>query len=415
MEFKYQEVYKYPTCVCLNITDSCNLACRYCFVQQKPHFMTIELAKQAVDWVVNNLQIKNKIPNKSKQEFVSINFFGGEPMLLYDEIIVPLVLYTEEKYKDLVHFGITTNGTLLNKERIDFFKEHNFTLLLSIDGMKETQDFNRPQRNGEGSFNLVEKNIPYLLEKFPYTTFRATLYQPTVKYLYDNYRYARSMGFKNIFLCPNSREKWTEENIKILKDQLSCIFVDRIAYFTQGYEPIHWSLLDNIFKDILLHDLQVYNKDFDQINTNRKVERCGLGTGACSISYCGDIFGCQEQDSRDTNDYFYIGNIFEGVNIQKHSKLLSDYNKKATLKCEKSELCDNCLMRLTCIDDMCPSVSHDLYNTFFIRPEIDCIFYQILMQNAIFMMKFLVENEHNETFKKYLDRIYAKYNKGGEV
>lgn len=411
MEFEYQEVYKYPTCICLNITDSCNLACKYCFVQQKPHFITLDIAKQAVDWVVHNLEEKNKILTFNKKDNASISFFGGEPMLLYDEIIVPLVLYTEEKYPDLVHFGITTNGTLLNDERIDFFKQHNFTLLLSIDGIKETQDFNRPQRNGEGSFNLVEKNIPYLLKHFPNTTFRATLYQPTIKYLYKNYQFAKDMGFKSIFLCPNSREKWTEENIEILKEELSKIFIDRIAYFMQGNNPIQCSQMDNAFKKILFHDLQVYNKDFDKIDANRIVERCGLGTGSCSISYCGDIFGCQEQDSRDTNDYFYIGNIYSGIDIEKHIKLLKDYNIQQVLKCEKEEFCNNCPLRLNCIDDMCPSVSHDLYQTFFIRPEIDCIFYRLLMENSIFMMKFLVDNENNQTFKQYLKRIFKQYHK----
>jgi len=32
MEFEYLEWYKYPTNVVLNLTDNCNLACRYCFV-----------------------------------------------------------------------------------------------------------------------------------------------------------------------------------------------------------------------------------------------------------------------------------------------------------------------------------------------------------------------------------------------
>lgn len=207
MEFEYKEAYKYPTCVCLNITDSCNLACKYCFVQQKPHFITLETAKQAVDWIANNRKIKNEMPNLTKIQKADINFFGGEPMLLYNEIIEPLVLYSEEKYGDSITFGITTNGTLLNEERIDFFANHHFNMLLSIDGNKTTQDFNRPQRNGEGSFDLIEKNIPYLLKKFPYITFRATLYQPTIQYLYENYKYAEKMGFKNIFICPNAREE----------------------------------------------------------------------------------------------------------------------------------------------------------------------------------------------------------------
>ena len=30
--FEYKEEYSKLTNVCLNLTDSCNLACRYCFV-----------------------------------------------------------------------------------------------------------------------------------------------------------------------------------------------------------------------------------------------------------------------------------------------------------------------------------------------------------------------------------------------
>ena len=205
MEFEYKEIYKYPINVCLNLTDSCNLACKYCFVQQKPHFMTLDTAKKAVEWLVKNLKKREELGKKNER--IHITFFGGEPMLLYDEIIVPLVLYIEENYPKKFYFSITTNGTLLNEERIKFFNEHNIGLLLSIDGAKTTQDFNRPQRNGEGSFDLIEKNIPYILKYKPNTTFRSTLYQPTVKYLFENYKYDEKAGFKNVFFCPNAREE----------------------------------------------------------------------------------------------------------------------------------------------------------------------------------------------------------------
>ena len=414
MSYIYEETYKYPTCICLNVTDSCNLACKYCFVQQKPHFMTIDLAKQTIDWLVNNLKNKNSLLVDKKLDKADLNFFGGEPMLLYDDIIVPLVLYTEEKYPNLVHFGITTNGTLLNKERIDFLKEHNFSILLSIDGDKETQNFNRPQRNGEGSFDLVEKNIDYLLQNFPTTTFRATIYQPTVKYLYENYLYAISKGFRNIFLCPNAREDWTEEHIEELKLELNKIYLHRIACYLNDIEPIGFTLIDKAFCDILEHDLQIYNNEFNNLSPNRRVIRCGIGTGSASVAYDGKIFGCQEQDSRDTNDYFYIGNIFDGIDVNRHNRILSDYNKAEKLVCENQNLCENCPMRFNCIDEMCPSVSYDRFKTFFIRPKIDCIFHQELFKNAILSMKILVDKDKNEKFKNYLDKIYKNYKKEAE-
>lgn len=57
---KYKEKWAYPSKACINITDACNLACHYCFVEQKPHFITLEVAQQAVDWLWNNYQIKLK-------------------------------------------------------------------------------------------------------------------------------------------------------------------------------------------------------------------------------------------------------------------------------------------------------------------------------------------------------------------
>ena len=44
----------------------------------------------------------------------------------------------EEKYPNEIDLGITTNGTLLNKEKIDFLYNHKINPLLSIDGAKET-------------------------------------------------------------------------------------------------------------------------------------------------------------------------------------------------------------------------------------------------------------------------------------
>jgi uncharacterized protein len=118
---------------------------------------------------------------KSKNNTCLLYFFGGEPMLCYDNIIVPIVEYCNEKYPNDFDFGMTTNGTLLDEEKIIWLYEHKFSLLLSIDGNKETQDFNRPCRDEtKSSFDLINKNIPTLLKYYPNLKFRSTAYAPTV-------------------------------------------------------------------------------------------------------------------------------------------------------------------------------------------------------------------------------------------
>jgi len=85
-------------------------------------------------------------------------------------------------------------------------------LLLSIDGNKETQDFNRPCKNcNQSSFDLIEKNISYLLKNFPNLCFRSTIYAPTVDHLFENYLYAESLGFKRWEAIEDSRHIWTKE------------------------------------------------------------------------------------------------------------------------------------------------------------------------------------------------------------
>jgi DNA-binding LacI/PurR family transcriptional regulator len=117
------------TTAMLVVTHDCNLRCRYCFVDKNPCKMTYETAKAAAEFVIKNAEEDKVTPG--------INFFGGEPMLMWDSIIVPLVNWVRHEYKKPFHFGITTNGTLLNEERIQFMKDNNFDGAF-IAGLNET-------------------------------------------------------------------------------------------------------------------------------------------------------------------------------------------------------------------------------------------------------------------------------------
>lgn len=403
MTFEYKEEYKYLSSACLNITDDCVLNCTYCFVEQHPHYMTLDTAKAAVDYLLNNLHIKKEKKLHSESDKTFINYFGGEPTMLWDEIIVPLTLYIEEKYPNEVKLGITTNGTLLTKERIDFLYDHKINPLLSIDGAKETQDINRPYRNGDSSFDKIIEIIPYLLEKFPNITFRATISQNTVSHTFENYIFASYLGFQNIFMIPNSREEWTEENINILKEQLEKIYIYIGQSFDEGFVPISMQNINESFEWVLQHDINTIQQKDDSVNC-RTCLRCGLGTTSGSIGYDGSIYGCQEQDSKDKKNIFYIGNIFKnGIEEDKHTELLKKYATNELLISSNKELCNNCSLRNICSIFACPSTCWDMYNTFFMSSEIMCKWRQFLFFNAKVLMHYLVEKD-NKLFKMYLDK-----------
>jgi uncharacterized protein len=132
---KYENYNQHIQHIMLNVTDQCNFRCRMCFCDWQDNYMTPEIADKAIE-----LALKRKSPRVDK---ITINFFGGEPLMNFN-----LIKYVVEKWEKKCEFSMTTNGSLLTNEILDYLKEHKVGLLLSIDGDKETQDYNRPFRNG---------------------------------------------------------------------------------------------------------------------------------------------------------------------------------------------------------------------------------------------------------------------------
>lgn len=362
--------------------------------------MTLDTAKAIADYLYKNLQKKIElkiIPNDKKG---GIYFFGGEPTLCYDSIIVPLVNYCKEKYPGIFTFGITTNGTLLNKEKIDFFKENNFDILLSIDGAKETQDYNRPCKNCNlSSFDLLEKNIPYLLEKFPNICFRSTIYAPTAKYLFENYLYAESLGFKRWEAVQDDRHIWSEKEKEELANEFSKIYLYRNYQISNNIIPMHiWRQ-----EYWLSLTLDLLNKDSNRfaIENNLSVKRCGLGTFSGSIGWDGNIYGCQEQPSKDKKNIFLIGNIFQdGIDTEKHKQLLEFYYNSQKAQIQKYNKCKYCLLNPLCKinEQICPSVTYDLFNDMTSITDINCFLKQVYVKNSILQIEFLnqLKNKQKE-------------------
>lgn len=390
MEFKYLEEYKYPTRVCLNLTDNCNLACKYCFVEQNPHYMTYEIAKQAVDFIIQNHTIKNN------GEKCFLNYFGGEPTLMWDSIIVPLTNYIRDNNFP-IHLSMTTNGTLLNEEKIKFLQKNKINILLSLDGDCTTQIYNRPCRDKNlNSFELVSKNIPHILNYLPKTTCRSTIYAPTAKYMYDNFIFAGLQGFKAVYFGIDERHNWETQEIKDLYLSIDKIFSFYDYCFQNNLiPPIDFRQMTKMFINILKEQKNVI------IDYPHNLKRCGLGTTLSSIGYDGKIYGCQEQTSKTDKNIFYIGDIFKGIDVDKHKNLLKTYYDGPRPFCKNESLCLNCSH--FCEGNICPSTNLDMNNNFFQRTEIVCLFDQYIYNNCLILLN-KYKNHQSQSFYNYLEK-----------
>lgn len=149
----------------LEITRQCNLNCRYCSASGKyaDHetsqiHMNSATWRQAVDFFCQRTD--------SYQE-PFITFYGGEPLLKFD-VIKEIVEYVNSRYKDKKYnFNLTTNGTVLNKKIYNFFVENDFSVMVSLDGLKEVNDRYRLFKNGRGTFKRIMNNLEFMKKQNP--------------------------------------------------------------------------------------------------------------------------------------------------------------------------------------------------------------------------------------------------------
>ena len=139
-----------------------------------------------------------------KHDFLSITFFGGEPLLRFD--VIPksvdfLKKLVESRRSELpekfdLRFGINTNGTLLNDEIIEYIGRENFYIYISLDGPASRHDISRRTVNNKGSFEALKPFIPALvkLNAFPISvTTRKNIAQLT-----DSVKWIKEQGFSQV-------------------------------------------------------------------------------------------------------------------------------------------------------------------------------------------------------------------------
>ncbi len=350
--------------------------------------MTYETALDAAKFLIANAEEVNQTP--------SINFFGGEPMLMWDSIIVPLTNWIRQEYNKPFQLSMTTNGTLLNEERIKFMKENNIGILLSIDGAKETQDYNRPYHNTTGSsFDTLEKILPLIVENFS-TTFRMTTIPPTCHHVFENIQFASSLGFNSFFVIPNVFEEWPEDKKLVLKDEMTKYGDYYIECMRNGTHPIVFSTFENAFSDIKAINSAISNKQYRITPKCKACGKCGLGSSRfASIHPNGNLYGCQEMTSNEgEQSVFYIGNIYTGVEDERRTALMELYDNNPII----GSNCETCRYNRIC-DGGCVANNYMSTGSLSHLPKMYCWWKQIVLDEAIRVMQTL-GNEGNETFRK---------------
>lgn len=146
----------------INPTINCNFKCWYCYEEHNPKSkMDQRTLNNTKDWI-------SKIASNPDIKHYSLTFFGGEPLLFYWEVALPII----EHYRKLLglnkkidsFISFTTNGYLLNEKMIQSLKENQVqSFQITLDGTKDDHDNTRYPYKGGRSFDKIVNNIIYLL------------------------------------------------------------------------------------------------------------------------------------------------------------------------------------------------------------------------------------------------------------
>lgn len=135
------------------VSSACDLHCSYCFYKDEA------ARRQVADCGIMTVDTVRVIVDKAlaSAQTCVFGFQGGEPTLAGLSFFREFTAYVEERKRpgQTAAYTIQTNGVGLDERWFTFFKEKNFLVGLSMDGVRKTHDENRKDFRGEGTFSRV--------------------------------------------------------------------------------------------------------------------------------------------------------------------------------------------------------------------------------------------------------------------
>lgn len=173
----------------LCLTERCNAACRYCFLDAQTSGNTIseELLHRAIDYVSEHY------PGRT----INVAAFGGEPSVA-QELVREMVRYSNAVLKQPHRFSITTNG-YFDDAFCDFLCQNAFHISLSMDGTESVQTTQRPSAV---PFAQLERNICKFTNHGCDLKVRATVTAYSAPYMLDFVKYLAGLRVKRVHFEP---------------------------------------------------------------------------------------------------------------------------------------------------------------------------------------------------------------------
>lgn len=310
--------------LCLNIAHDCNLRCKYCFADEgeykgKRELMSPEIGKKAIDFV-----IEKSGPRKN----IEVDLFGGEPLMAFSTIkeIVEYAKEQEKKHNKTIRFTMTTNGTLLNKEIMEYLDKNMGNIVLSIDGRKEINDNVRVRVDGSGSYDSILPKIKEMVEM-----------RDKTKQYYARGTFTRENldFFEDVMhMANNDFDEISIEPVVLPEDHPLSLREKDLPKIFEQYDKLVEEMIKRHKED---KEFKFYHFNIDLQGgpcVYKRISGCGAGHEYVAIAPSGDVYPCHQFVG---NEDFKMGNIMKDFKVKediaKEFKKAHIYNKPECKEC----------------------------------------------------------------------------------
>ncbi len=278
--------------IALVVTHDCNLGCSYCSSGEKfRKRMSVDVMRRALDLGFSD----------GGDAPLQLAFFGGEPLLEW-ELLALATLEAEARAqasRRRLQPTVTTNGTLLDEDKLRFLMEHGFFIGLSIDGLRQAHEATRPTRGGRSSFDSVARALALLVKAGAWFETMSVIDPANVRWLGPSVRWLAAEGAPRIALSPNYGADWSDEDQEMWERgyrEAAALYVERAL----AGRPLYL----NCVEDRLVTRIK---------GGYQAEDRCKIGHGAVAVSPSGNLYPCERMVEEDRDGALRIGDVFAGL------------------------------------------------------------------------------------------------------
>ncbi|MBE6268499.1 MAG: anaerobic sulfatase-maturation protein [Bacteroidales bacterium] len=296
---------------------TCNLDCSYCYYRDKAEIYSAPQNRMTDDvleeYVRQYLEAVN-LPT------VSFCWHGGEPLLagidFYRKAVELQQRYAAGRQ---IENTLQTNGTLVNDEWCDFFRENNFLVGVSLDGPEEVHDAYRRDCGGAHTFGKVMQAVEKMHNRKVEYNILATVNSRSEGRGKEIYRFLRGISNFIQFLP-------VVEYVQLREGRRPLI----VSPDVEGATPAPWSVSARGFGEFMCDVFDEWIKcdvgsRFVQLFDITLANWCGVPPSLCAfcetcgdapvVEYNGDVYSCDHFVYPE----YRLGNILSSTLVEMYT------------------------------------------------------------------------------------------------